>query len=90
MADADLPSKVLSIRFILHLGHAPNSAHALDGAIEHSYTSRIIAAVFKAAKSFNQNGHYITGGDSAYDSTHKVLLYFNKNKLGDLYRLIIS
>ncbi|MNV34219.1 hypothetical protein D3C71_1256290 [compost metagenome] len=55
----------------LHFGNTTGATHAADAlAIKHSYSRRIVAAVFQPLESFNQYWNHIAISDRSHNAAH--------------------
>src|SRR5690606_18241038 len=73
VADAQHAVEVLGGGGMLHLRHAAGAAHPADApGLDHGQAGRVIAAVFQALESLDQDRNHIAIRDRANNAAHAV------------------
>src|SRR3546814_5220100 len=74
VADAQVGVEAPGAGGRLHFGDAAGTAHATDVAplplVDHGDAGRVVAAVFKALETFDEDGNHIAIRDRADDAAH--------------------
>src|SRR3546814_329123 len=74
VADAQVGMEALGAGGRLHFGDAAGTAHATDVAplplVDHGDAGRVVAAVFEALETFDEDGNHIAIRDRADDAAH--------------------
>src|SRR3546814_7170036 len=74
VADAQVGVEALGAGGRLHFGDAAGTAHATDVAplplVDHGDAGRVVAAVFEALETFDEDGNHIAIRDRADDAAH--------------------
>src|SRR5688572_28847817 len=71
VADADGAFELLLVRELFQFRHALTGAQALQTAIDHGHSHRVVAAVLEAAQAFQQDRDDVTPRYRGDDSTHR-------------------
>lgn len=75
MADAQGGAELFGLRGLRHLGHPPGATHPAHlRAVEHCNAGGIVAAVFQALESLDQDRDHIAPGDRSDNAAHKTAL----------------
>lgn len=75
MADAQGGAELFGLRGLRHLGHPPGATHPAHlRAVEHCNAGGIVAAVFQALESLDQDRDHIAPGDRSDNAAHRTAL----------------